>query len=81
MKCRVGGQGSTDKSSVLQYSSVFSRFSVLFRKRVSDTIQKYHLIEKNDTPLSMLQEAKTASLYGTVLNRLGYRVRHDRTYW
>ncbi|MGD9577536.1 MAG: ATP-binding protein, partial [Syntrophorhabdus sp.] len=73
MKCRVCGQEA--QISLRSYNTALCSQDFLFflEKRVSDTIQKYHLIEKNDTPIVAVSGGKDSLSVWHVLNRLGYR--------
>jgi len=73
MKCRVCGQEA--HISLRSYNTALCSQDFLFflEKRVSDTIQKYHLIEKIDTPIVAVSGGKDSLSVWHILNRLGYR--------
>jgi tRNA-5-methyluridine54 2-sulfurtransferase len=73
MKCRVCGQEA--HISLRSYNTALCSqdFTFFLEKRVSDTIQKYHLIEKNDTLIVAVSGGKDSLSVWHMLNRLGYK--------
>ena len=73
MKCRVCGQEA--HISLRSYNTALCSqdFTFFLEKRVSDTIQKYHLIEKNDTLIVAVSGGKDSLSVWHILNRLGYK--------
>jgi len=72
MKCRVcGGQASI---SLKAYNTALCAkdFVAFLEKRVSTTIQKYHLIADEDTPIVAVSGGKDSLSLWYTMNRLGY---------
>jgi len=72
MKCRLCGQEA--HISLRSYNTALCSQDFVFflEKRVSDTIQKYHLIDKNDLPIVAVSGGKDSLSVWHILNRLGY---------
>jgi tRNA-5-methyluridine54 2-sulfurtransferase len=72
MKCRVCGQEANISLRAYNTALCADDFTFFLEKRVSDTIKKYHLIEKNDTPVVAVSGGKDSLAVWHILNRLGY---------
>jgi len=73
MKCRVCGQEANISLRAYNTALCADDFTFFLEKRVSDTIQKYHLVEKNDTPIVAVSGGKDSLSIWHILNKLGYR--------
>jgi uncharacterized protein (TIGR00269 family) len=72
MKCRVCGQEANISLRAYNTALCADDFTFFLEKRVSDTIQKYRLIEKNDTPIVAVSGGKDSLSVWHILNRQGY---------
>ena len=73
MKCRVCGQEANISLRAYNTALCADDFAFFLEKRVSDTIQKYHLVEKNDIPVVAVSGGKDSLSVWHILNRLGYQ--------
>jgi len=72
MKCRVCGQEANIRLRAYNTALCADDFTFFLQKRVSDTIQKYRLIEKNDTPVVAVSGGKDSLSIWHILNKLGF---------
>jgi uncharacterized protein (TIGR00269 family) len=73
MKCRVCGQPASISLRAYNTALCADDFVFFLERRVSDTIKKYHLIEKDDTPVVAVSGGKDSLSVWHILNRLGYK--------
>ncbi len=72
MKCRVCGQAASISLRAYNTALCADDFTFFLEKRVSDTIKKYHLIDKDDTPVVAVSGGKDSLSVWHILNKLGY---------
>lgn len=73
MKCRVCGQPASISLRAYNTALCAKDFVFFLERRVSDTIKKYHLIDKDDTPVVAVSGGKDSLSVWQILNRHGHR--------
>jgi len=73
MKCRVCGQPASISLRAYNTALCADDFVFFLERRVSDTIKKYHLIDKDDTPVVAVSGGKDSLSVWHILNKQGYK--------
>jgi tRNA-5-methyluridine54 2-sulfurtransferase len=72
MKCRVCGETASISLKAYNTALCTEDFIAFLEKRVFDTIQKYHLIEKGDIPIVAVSGGKDSLSLWYMMNKSGY---------
>jgi uncharacterized protein (TIGR00269 family) len=72
MKCRVCGQEASISLRAYNNALCADDFVFFLEKRVAATIEKYRLIEENDSPVVAVSGGKDSLSVWYILNRLGH---------
>jgi len=73
MKCRVCGEPASISLRAYNTALCVDDFVFFLERRVSDTIKKYHLIDKDDTPVVAVSGGKDSLSVWHILNKQGYK--------
>lgn len=72
MKCRVCGQQANISLRAYNTALCADDFILFLERRVSETLQKYRMLEKHDKPVVAVSGGKDSLSVWHILNRLGY---------